>query len=198
MADSKLDLPGKWDAAKRYLIKGSTLIAWAKNLQADRALPGPGLTENQTPEGRILSVASVSGTAVPTGAFFGMALDGDGNTLLQGGMVTAGSGSHAFLDIAVLEPGPSVGDLAGNFLWLEITGNGVVADGVLLPGFNLTTAATGIGTAVPDNTLPTAAGASGKTCHVLLGQWSETTFHPSGVGNIQISFCPGSYTVTRY
>ena len=55
MADSKLVLPGDFDAGKTYLLKGETLLAWRKALLADRAIPGPGLTETGTPGGRLIS-----------------------------------------------------------------------------------------------------------------------------------------------
>lgn len=61
MADSILRLPGDFQPGKLHLIKGDTLLAWRKALLADRALPGPGLLENQTPQGRIF-------TAVPAPA----------------------------------------------------------------------------------------------------------------------------------
>lgn len=62
MADSLLNLPGKFEKGKSYLLSGETLLAWKSALLADRALPGPGLRENPTPNGRILS-ASFGGGA---------------------------------------------------------------------------------------------------------------------------------------
>lgn len=56
MADNKLDLPGDFQAGKRYVLKGETLIDWKKQIEADRALPGPGLKESDTGVGRMFRV----------------------------------------------------------------------------------------------------------------------------------------------
>lgn len=61
MAHSKLTLPGDFEPDKNYLLKGSTLLAWRKALLADRAIPGPGLEESATPQGRILSLSGGEG-----------------------------------------------------------------------------------------------------------------------------------------
>lgn len=54
MADSKLKLPGNFEAGKTYLVKGETLIAWRDALLADRVIAGEGLQESGTPQGRVL------------------------------------------------------------------------------------------------------------------------------------------------
>jgi hypothetical protein len=56
MADNKLDLPGDFQAGKRYLIKGETMLDWKKQIEADRALPGAGLKETDTGLGRMFKV----------------------------------------------------------------------------------------------------------------------------------------------
>ena len=78
-----------------------------------------------------------------------------------------------------------------------MTGDGITSDDVLLSGFNLTGATVAYASSVPDNTLPLAAGATGKLCHLDLGVFTETGFLPSESGNFQISYCPGAYTVSR-
>ena len=54
-AFSPLVLPGEFQPDLSYLVKGSTLIAWRKALQADRAVAGPGLREETTAKGRIFT-----------------------------------------------------------------------------------------------------------------------------------------------
>lgn len=57
MASSTLVLPGDFEAAKNYLLAGSTLMAWRDALVNDRALPGAGLQETSLPGiGRVLQV----------------------------------------------------------------------------------------------------------------------------------------------
>jgi len=59
MADSILDLPGVFEAGKNYLLAGATILAWRRNLIADRALPGQGLREILVPGiGRLLEVVA--------------------------------------------------------------------------------------------------------------------------------------------
>ena len=60
MADSKLKLPGDFQAGKVYVLEGKTLIAWREALISDRALPGTGLREHAIPgHGRFLEVVPV-------------------------------------------------------------------------------------------------------------------------------------------
>lgn len=54
MADSFLNLPGDFQPGKKYTLRGETLRAWQDALQRDRALPGRGMLESQTPQGRLL------------------------------------------------------------------------------------------------------------------------------------------------
>lgn len=59
MAAGKLHLPGDFKPGKSYTLKGETLLAWQKNLVADRVVAGPGLSESGAgPNGRILSAKS--------------------------------------------------------------------------------------------------------------------------------------------
>lgn len=62
-AISPLVLPGDFEPGRSYLVKGATLIAWRKALQADRALVGPGLKEETTAKGRIFSALALAGAA---------------------------------------------------------------------------------------------------------------------------------------
>lgn len=138
-----------------------------------------------------------SSSSPPVGAFFGMITE-EGVRYLQGGTVTAGSGSDTAVNIAFTNALGVPLQTPGTHMYAEVTGSGITADGVLLPGYNLTSISVGYGAEVPSNTLPLAAGATGKKCYVDLGVFTETSFLPAGSGNIQISYCPGSYTVSRY
>lgn len=59
MPNSKLILPGNFEAGKRYWLKGETLKAWQTALLSDRIVAGVGLREFETPQGRILYVPPV-------------------------------------------------------------------------------------------------------------------------------------------
>ena len=132
----------------------------------------------------------------PVGAFYGMITE-DGVKYLQGGTVSAGSGSDTAANIALTNAEGEPLHSAGTHMYVNVLGNGIRSDGVLLPGFDLTSASVGYNSSVPSNTLPLAAGATGKRCYIDLGVFTDTGFLPSGSGNIQISYCPGSYTFFR-
>ena len=140
--------------------------------------------------------AAPTAPAAP-GAFFRV-FRLDGKWMLQGGQVTAGSGSKVIADIELATVGSEPAD--GQKVWVEANGDGVVLDGRLFQGYNLDEDATTTdsGTDLPDNTLPTVSLFAGRKCHVLLGQWSGSRFSPSNIGNIQIGFCPSSYQVSRF
>jgi hypothetical protein len=60
MPNSKLILPGIFEAGKRYWLKGETLKAWQDALIADRVVAGPNLDEFATPQGRIFSARATA------------------------------------------------------------------------------------------------------------------------------------------
>lgn len=68
---SFLDLPGSFEDKKSYVLKGSTLKQWRKNLLADRALPGAGISESPTPDGRVFSLAPDPGSSAQSGSSAG-------------------------------------------------------------------------------------------------------------------------------
>lgn len=139
------------------------------------------------------------GEAAISAAFYSLILENE-ITYLQGGTVTGGSGTVTVAKIALTQlVGSEIEPVAtaGHHLWLEITGNGYEEDGLLLPGFDVTAAITATGAAVPANTLPVSGSVSAKKTHVSLGVFTESGFLPASVGNIQVSFCPGSYNTTR-
>ncbi len=134
----------------------------------------------------------------PTGAFFGITTGAvAGAKYLQGGTVSAGSGSDTAANIALTDSSGVPLHSAGTHMYVNALGNGITSDGLLLPGFNLTSASVGYASTVPSNTLPLAAGATGKRCYIDLGVFTATGFLPAGSGNVQISYCPGAFTVTR-
>jgi hypothetical protein len=120
MAGSFLKLDGDFDASKNYILKGSTLISWREALIADRVVPGPNLTESQTPQGRIFSAQAGSGddgghpfkvsiadnvVTVQMGAlfvssaFYGLTVDGDSAS------ASLTDGNHTPSDqLAMIEP----------------------------------------------------------------------------------------------
>lgn len=141
-------------------------------------------------------LADGGGSIKLEGAFFTIFLEDD-ITYLQGGTVSAGDGTRTIPKIELID---DMGVLAGaedHHIWIEVTGDGYAEDGVLLAGYDLTAAIVSIGDPVPDNTLPTFDSTSGKKVHISLGVFTATGFLPAALGNVQISFCPGSYNVSR-
>lgn len=152
-------------------------------------------------------VGGVGGTA---GAFFTMRTitdDADpagdtGDIVLQGGMVTAGTGNSSVADILLFDA--SVGaegewqGTAGQFLILTIEGDGQETSGILDPVFN---GDGGAITATSETTLPSNVvpehGALPGTCILMLGTFGVGGFSPSTPGNFQINFCWGGFNVTR-
>jgi hypothetical protein len=192
-ADSKLDLPGDFQAGKTYLIKGDTLLAWRKALLADRVVPGPDQTETQTPQGRTISGGKGGAVAVVAqqyGAFWGL-YKADGHTFLQGGTCAAGEGSETFADEKVIDANNGPTHPAGTLMVLRAYVRGYAPDGVLLGGLTLTSAQITAAGSMPSDSLPTATSPSGKTFHHELGRWTADGFSPSQSGNRRLSFCPG-------
>lgn len=132
------------------------------------------------------------------GSFFTIYVDSDsGDTKLQGGTVTGGSGTETIADIVIKSSGSStMAQTAGTHMYIHASGSGVVEDGVLLPGWNQSTATVSYGATVPSNDLPTASSASGDV-YVDLGVFTEDNFLPAKAGPIDVAFCPGTFTITR-
>lgn len=152
-------------------------------------------------EFEVLAILGAPADKVPSfGAFYGIYVK-DGNTYLQGGGVKAGSVSKGIEDIKILEGKRVPSSLVGKILWLEAVVDGITQDKVLLPGLTLVSAKCSVqstsGEKVPDDTLPTSSSPSGKKVFLEIGRWVESGFLPSRQGHIQISHCPGSYTITR-
>lgn len=143
------------------------------------------------------TVAAAANAPAAPAAFYRVYRDDD-TWILQGGQVTAGTGSKVIDDIEIGTVGSEPAD--GNKVWIIAEGAGVVEDGRLFQGFNLDEDETvaDSGADLPANTLPTVAESTGRKCHILLGEWTGARFYPSGPGGIQITFCPSSYYVTRF
>lgn len=144
-----------------------------------------------------ITAGGTGGGGGTAGAFLTIYVAADGHTYLQGGSVTGGTGVETAADIKIIDSGTGPTQTAGTHMYVIATGDGITADGVLLPGWNLTNASVGYASTVPDNTLPTASSSTGKLCHIDLGVFTSTGFLPAGAGNIQISHCLGSYSVSR-
>ena len=143
------------------------------------------------------SDASVS-AAVATGAFYYVYTKdvlGTDHWFLQGGTVTGTASHYAIDDLDLGAVGSEPPD--GTCVWLEVTGNPVEEDDVLLPGFTITAAPTdGSGASVPADEA-VAPGATGKKCYVRLGVWNDDTFLPDNIGNITVIWCSGAFRKTR-
>jgi hypothetical protein len=92
-ADTKLELPGSFEKGKTYLLTGETLLAWREALLKDRAIPGPGITETQTEQGRLFTAAGGVGNTIfgnSPGEFwdlFELGEPGSGDWRVRGGTV---------------------------------------------------------------------------------------------------------------
>jgi hypothetical protein len=142
------------------------------------------------------------GGGEPTGAFHRIYVnEDDEKTYLQGGTISAGSGTVTIPDIEIIDDLGDPAELPGIHLYIRAVGNGIEVDGLVLQGYNLT-AATVVATVppdgVPDDTLPLTGDITGKLCHISLGVFTETSFLPNLPGNIGISYCPGSYAINRF
>lgn len=193
MADeSKLVLPGDFEAGKSYLIRGEHMLAWRKALLADRVVAGAGLVESGSPNGRIFKAIAGAGDGATNNAFFRV-YQNDGKWWLQGGQVASYESRVSDIELATVGSEP----VDGSVHWLEITGNGVVVDGLLFGGFTVT-AVDDTTAASPSNTVPTVETHTGRKFHVLLGSWMDEVFTPEAGGNILVGFCGTAYSPTRF
>lgn len=124
----------------------------------------------------------------------------NGDIMLTGGQVTAGSGTETVPAFVLYDASvPAWAGAAGDILQLAINGEGEEVDDVLMPVFNQDTGGSDLTTVsvIADNILPEVGALSGL-CNVNLGVFTATGFTPSNVGNIQVSFCYGGFTVSRF
>ncbi len=120
----------------------------------------------------------------------------NGDTLLQGGSVTGGEGSYTWANYKVTdaETGPTAGD--GTILYAKVDVSGTVADGVLLPGIEITGGGWGTASNLPPNDVLTAAVSAGSLYYEI-GRWVGQQFFPAGAGNLKAAGCIGSYNIQR-
>lgn len=134
------------------------------------------------------------------GAFFTKYTNTDGDIYLQGGTLSGGTGNEPVSDILIYDHITGWTGSPDDHLVLSFDGTGVVEDGVLLSGFDVTSVSGPSPGAVGSTTLPTASSAAGSgdiSLGIFSGDTDTTGFGPANVGNIQITFCPGSFTITR-
>ena len=176
---------------------GLSLLPWCK--EVNRALQELRDRVIVTPKGR------GGGGAAINGAFYNIytvssETGTNGDIMLQGGQVTAGDGTESISDILLYDAdGAGWSGSDGEFLQIAINGTGEETDGVLLPVFNQDPDGSEITnvTAIADNILPEVGSLAGL-CNVSLGTFGTNSFRPSLNGNIQVSFCFGGFTVSRF
>lgn len=204
MADSKLKLTGDFQAGKNYLLKGETLLAWQKALLADRAIPGPGLTESQGPDGRTFTaIAGIGGNNGPCP--FGEMIDiPDDGKAINGGIVFCGD-KNFFVPYYTIDLGTD-----GDFiLYLELAceANRDDDEEIFLPGIKTSSETTpstfwtlSTDASYSDNILPDVSDGIGNMI-VPIGSLTVAegvaTFGPTGCGNVFIGQCGGTLTHSR-
>lgn len=183
-------------ADKLVIVKGKTILALLDAIRRISPIAGEGLEESGGYSGTVLS--SQGSGDDPLAAFYRIYRHPEtGDIYLQGGSVNAGTGNIWVNDIPLYSASTEEWAAAAyDVLVIVVSGTGVEADGVLLPGFDAETASPAWVSPVPSNVMPTAASTDG-TVRVVLGQLTETSFIPSGKGNVNITFCPGGYTILR-
>lgn len=192
-------LPGNFQPGKTYLLSGDTLLAWQRHLMADRAIAGPGITESQTPQGRIFQVESTSSAAVVGNGAFYQLYNAGGHTYLLGGTVAGGhGGAVAIADIQVLESTAGPGANVGKVLYIRANATATTEDGIMLPGLLLNSAETHVATpgSPPANHTFTVSSPTGNL-HLEIGRWTTDRFFPSAPGHLQVGGCPGNFFLRR-
>ncbi len=174
----------------------------------------PDIAVKHTPNGftshlKRRSVGGKGGGAAVEGAFYTIytvssedATNGD--IMLTGGQVAGGTGNTVIAPIVIFDQSAAAGAGAwtgtpGQILQLEITGAGSEVDDVLMPTFDVDDplSAPAAAASLSTNVLPEVGALTG-TCYVSLGVFSAAGFTPANVGNIQVSFCYGGFTVSRF
>jgi hypothetical protein len=156
---------------------------------------------SQMPAGR----SGATGGGATSGAFFSLITieSGDatnGDIYLQGGQVTAGTGSEFVANYLLYDASADTwAGSNGQHLSIRLNGTGSEADDVLLPTFDMTSLSgpTVLTPPLPDNDLPEIGSLAGE-CVVSLGIFTDAGFFPALPGNIQASFCFGGFTVSRF
>lgn len=151
------------------------------------------------PVKEIASTQNNSGSLL-FGSFYGMYIDEDGHTWLQGGQVKCGT-SETLADYKVIDGTTGPVEIAGSLLVIEVTLDGYVEDGILLAGITATAIiyVSPVDVTIPADTLPTVGSFTGKKCYLEVGRWTANSFLPSRPGHFIVSFCgTGSYTIKPF
>lgn len=135
--------------------------------------------------------------AIPAGAFHTLVTitsgAGSGDIHLQGGTVNGEDVTTTSLKL--YDFGTDTWEGADDEqLYLTVTGTGVVADGVLLPGFTVSSITASIGSP-PGDTPPTKDTPSG-TAILSLGTFFNGGFLPAIAGNRNVAVCIGTFVKT--
>lgn len=176
-------------------VKASDFNSVLDALRMLTLMPGVGYLLKRGLGGTALEIRGVSKgqQAVSNGPFCKVYVDAPIWRLL-GGTITGGIGTETLSSIGLATVGAEPAN--GTFHWLIANVTATVEDDVLLPGCDLTSVSTDSGATVPNNTIPTASSPTG-ILNVSLGEWMGGKFIPAGCGNLQISHCPGSLSVSR-
>lgn len=123
------------------------------------------------------------------GAFQSFSRDKDGNIYLQGGTINGKEVRTSDLMLYDMDKKSWEGS-DGEHLMLKLDGDGLVKDGVLLPGFKATSVTVVVGPWL-ESTVPTLAAPSG-ICYTSLGTFTTSGFLRTGVPGHRIaSWCIG-------
>lgn len=145
-----------------------------------------------------LMPTEAAGVTISYGAFhyvYQKEVTGHTYWFLQGGTVSGTSGTETVADIQLAEVGDEEAD--GVHHVLQITGDGVVEDGVILPGFSTTGHSDNPEETVPDDGEMKPDDHTGVKCYIDLGSWQSAVFRPSASGNFMVNYCLGSFKKTR-
>ena len=137
------------------------------------------------------------GSVAASGAFYTLITIEDGPNAgdihLQGGTVNGEDVTTTSLKLYDLSSDTWEGG-DDDQLYLTVSGTGVVADGVLLPGFTVSTITPSIGSP-PGDTPPTKDDTAG-TAILSLGTFFNGGFFPAVAGNRNVAVCIGSFVKT--
>lgn len=190
------DIRPDFEAKRTYLIKGDLLNRLIRLILKNKPLKGNNTDTEETANGILIHASPGEAVSSATGSFLRVYTDADtGNTMLQGGTVSGGTGVITVADYVLLASGATAPEDA-TYVTLTISLTGNVEDDVLIPGCTVTAAVIG-NFAADDNVVPTLAAPAG-TLYVSLGEWGGGEFHSCGVaGNIYVQAFLGSLNPLR-
>ena len=179
MANSNLILPGDFDPAKTYWLKGETLIAWKKALIADRVIAGPNLAEFATPQGRIFEAKPVNQNEAKLVLIPGSEPDKFG---VSPGLVNSIMPTLGGIPLDDDETTPEEEVSAATWFWIK-------AEGVFSTGDTTVTIVTSSSESAPSGTEITATGFTSYrligSVESVEGEW-QITLNRSG-GDLEVT-----------